>query len=150
MEPSEAKNGILWLPRALGAICALALLWIVVAHSGFAREAELRGGPVGGKGRTILRVWDWWSPGTDERYGTYFAACKREFEQAHPDVEVMFQYIPFGQYEQKMATGLVGNSPPDVFQSSVYWAEGFYDRGMLRPLNPFMEQDRRERERRRA
>jgi ABC-type glycerol-3-phosphate transport system substrate-binding protein len=49
-----------------------------------------------------------------------------------------------------MATGLVGSSPPDVFQSSVYWAEGFYDRGMLRPLNGFMDRDRAERQRRQA
>ena len=53
------------------------------------------------------------------------------FERQHPDVDLQFQFVPFGQYEQKMATALVGNSPPDVFQSSVYWAEGFYDRGML-------------------
>jgi multiple sugar transport system substrate-binding protein len=148
MEPSETKTGMLWLPRALGAVCAIALLWGVIARSGFAREAELRGRAAGKTGRTVLRVWDWWSPGTDERYATYFAAVKREFEQLHPDVEVLFQYIPFSEYEQKMATGLVGASPPDVFQSSVYWAEGFYDRGMLRPLNDFMERDRRERERR--
>jgi ABC-type glycerol-3-phosphate transport system substrate-binding protein len=142
--------GTFWFSHVLATAFSTLLLWAIIIHSGFAREVELRGGTHGPHSRTVLRVWDWWSPGTDERYGTYFAAVKREFEQIHPDVEVLFQYIPFSEYEQKMATGLVGNSPPDVFQSSVYWAEGFYDRGMLLPLNGFMERDRIERKRRQA
>ena len=135
----------------VGAVLGALLLWVVFTHSGLAYEASMGGNGVNGSNkRTLLRVWDWWSPGTDERYATYFAELKREFERLHPDVEVVYQYVPFGQYEQKMATGLAGVSPPDVFQSSVYWAEGFYDRGMLLPLNPFMERDRAERERRRS
>jgi ABC-type glycerol-3-phosphate transport system substrate-binding protein len=100
--------------------------------------------------RRVLRVWDWWSPSISEKYADYFAEVERLFEERHPDVDVVFQFVPFGQYEQKMATALVGNSPPDVFQSSVIWAEGFFDRGMLLPLDPYLERDRTERERRRA
>jgi ABC-type glycerol-3-phosphate transport system substrate-binding protein len=102
-----------------------------------------------GQRRTVLRVWDWWSPATSEKYTAYFGAVKREFEALHPDVEIVYQYVPFEQYEQKMATALGGNSPPDVFQASVSWAEGFYARGMLLPLNGFMKRDRDERESRR-
>lgn len=136
----------------LQALCISGLVWVFFTHSGMAAEVSLRARSdgAGPAKRTILRVWDWWSPGTDEKYATYFRTVKREFEALHPDVEVVFQYIPFQSYEQKMATGLVGSSPPDVFQSSVYWAEGFYDRGMLLPLNGFLDRERRERERRRA
>ncbi len=148
---SEPNNKASILGRALFLIISAFLIWQVVAHSGFAEEITLRsGGKSRGGPRTVLRIWDWWSPGTDERYATYFKALKDEFEKLHPDVEVVFQYVPFPQYEQKMATGLTGNTPPDVFQSSVYWAEGFYDRGMLLPMNPFIERDRAERERRQA
>src|SRR5215468_3772363 len=77
--------------------------------------------------KTVLRVWDWWAPATSEKYAAYFDAVKRDFEAVHPNVEIELQYVPFEQYEQKMATALVGNSPPDVFQASVSWAEGFYD-----------------------
>lgn len=143
--PNSVSTG-----RAIVALILLALLVWVTAHSGLATEARMAGAGITPGRRAVLRVWDWWSPGTDERYATYFAALKREFEQAHPDVEVVYQYVPFSQYEQKMATGLTGNSPPDVFQSSVYWAEGFYDRGMLEPLNGFLDRDRADRERRRA
>ena len=148
---AEMGFGVKSLPRLpIVLLCGL-LLWAVTARSGLLKETLLRSrtGPANAP-RTVLRIWDWWSPGTDERYAAYFAALKSEFEQLHPDVEIVFQYVPFPQYEQKMATGLVGANPPDVFQSSVYWAEGFYDRGMLLPLNGFMERDRAERERRRA
>lgn len=85
-----------------------------------------------------LRVWDWWSPAANEEYGEYFAELERTFERRHPDVDVVFQIVPFGSYVQKLATAMVGRTPPDVFQSSVFWAEGFYHRGMLRPLNDLL------------
>jgi len=88
-----------------------------------------------GPRRIQLRVWDWWSPSTTEDYARYFAEIESIFEARHPDVDVVFQAVPFGNYEQKLATALLGDNPPDVFQCSVYWAEGFYNRGMLRQLN---------------
>jgi multiple sugar transport system substrate-binding protein len=95
-----------------------------------------------GTSRAIqLRVWDWWSPSGNEAYGAYFAAVKETFEQRHPDVEIIYQIVPFGNYVQKLSTAMVGQSPPDVFQSSVFWAEGLYRRGMLRPLNDLLERE---------
>lgn len=131
------------LPRSGRAMLMISLLLAatvvcgVISRSGFAR------GSSGWSGRhRILRVWDWWSPATDEKYAGYFSEVKGEFQRLHPDVEVVFQYVPFPQYEQKMATAMAGNSPPDVFQSSVAFAEGFNDRGMLLPLNRFLERER--------
>src|SRR5579872_4339677 len=136
-EPGDGSGAWRHVRRVLTALACAVLLGGVVLHAGVSRsslqsvETRLHGRAP----RRLLRVWDWCAPATDEKFGYYFDAVKREFEAAHPDVEVDYQFIPFGQYEQKMATALVGNSPPDVFQCSVYWAEGFYDRGMLLPLN---------------
>ena len=85
-----------------------------------------------------LRVWDWWSPSTTEDYARYFDELERIFEARHPDVEVIFQAVPFGNYEQKITTAMLGSDPPDVFQCSVNWAQGLHDRGMLRELNDFI------------
>lgn len=133
----ETHSGIDKLKRILGAVVAVLVTAFLFSRSGMAREVHTSLGQK--KPRTVLRVWDWWSPSTDEKFGKYFAATKQEFEALHPDVELVFQYVPFSQYEQKMAVALVGNSPPDVFQSSVAWAEGFYDRGMLKPLNSYLD-----------
>jgi len=89
-----------------------------------------------------LRVWDWWSPSSNEEYAQYFVEIERIFEERNPDVDVVYQIVPFGNYVQKLSTAMVGNAPPDVFQSSVYWAEGFYQRNMLRPLNDLLEENR--------
>ncbi len=85
--------------------------------------------------RITLKVWDWWSPSTTEAYAAYFGELERIFEARHPDVDVVFQAVPFGNYEQKLSTGMLGENPPDVFQSSVSWAQAFYRRGILRKLN---------------
>jgi len=88
-----------------------------------------------------LRIWDWWSPSTNEEYGDYFADLERTFEAQNPDIDLIYQTVPFGNYVQKLSTAMVGDAPPDIFQSSVYWAEGFYQRGMLRPLDDLLAAD---------
>jgi ABC-type glycerol-3-phosphate transport system substrate-binding protein len=88
-----------------------------------------------------LRIWDWWSPSGNEKYGTYMNDVERIFEERNPDVDLVYQMVPFGNYVQKLSTAMVGRRPPDVFQSSVHWAEGFYNRGMLRPLNDLLAGD---------
>lgn len=123
--------------------------WKAVADyaGGLARSAgpikplagALRGAGGAPKRPIELRVWDWWSPAIAEEYGTYSHELERRFEAAHPDVDVVFQAIPFGNYQQKLATGMIGRTPPDVLQVSVAWAEGLYRRGMIRPLNEFLE-----------
>jgi len=90
-----------------------------------------------------LRVWDWWSPSYNEEYGAYFDDLERTFEANNPDIDLVYQNIPFGNYVQKLSTAMVGRTPPDVFQSSVYWAEGFYQRRMLRPLNDLLAENSR-------
>ena len=124
------------------AILALALVLVggVVARAGLTRRW------VSGLGLTEtrqvkLRVWDWGSASTNEKYGDYFGALEAEFEARNPDVDIVYQVVPFGNYVQKLSTAMVGDTPPDVFQSSVYWAEGFYHRGMLRPLDDLLDAD---------
>lgn len=134
---------------AVAMVAACVVLLGVLSRAGMSRELFMGRGE-GGARRRVLRVWDWWSPSTNEKFAVYFEQVQREWKQLHPDVDLELQFVPFQQYEQKMATGLVGASPPDVFQSSVYFAEGFYDRGMLLPLNPFLDRERAERERRKA
>ena len=123
----------------LFAIPAL-LLAGAVMRSGFTHAwiESLNGG-----GRSIqLRIWDWWSPSRNEEIGSYFDEVESIFERRNPDVDVIYQSVPFFNYVQKLSTGLVGNAPPDLFQCSVYWAEGLYHRGMLLPLNDLLEENR--------
>lgn len=113
------------------AVAVIAALW----RSGVVRALSAEAG----SGRPIqLKVWDWWSPSANEEYGAYFAALEQVYEERYPQVDVVLQIVPFGNYVQKLATAMVGSAPPDVFQSSVYWAEGLYQRGMLLPLDSLL------------
>ncbi|NQU09563.1 sugar ABC transporter substrate-binding protein [bacterium] len=139
---------MVWVRRLVWTLLALLLLAAVYARSGITRR--FRESIAGRSPRATLYVWDWWTPSMSDAFARYFDEVERAFEQAHPGVDVVYRYVPFEQYEQKMATALVGQHPPDVFQCSVIWAEGFYDRGMLRPLNDYLDRDRRDRQRRQA
>lgn len=121
---------------------ALAALGLLLCLGVFARAGMTRGwieGIWSGQDRPVqLRVWDWWSPSANEEYGAYFAEVERLFEAQNPQIDLVYQIVPFGNYVQKLSTAMVGQTPPDIFQSSVYWAEGFYQRGMLRPLDDLL------------
>lgn len=121
-------------------IMALALVMAIFWRAGMTRgwvEALRETEP-----RPIqLRIWDWWSPSSNEEFGDYFAAVKETFERRNPDVEVIYQTVPFANYVQKLSTAMVGRTPPDLFQSSGFWSEGLYQRGMLRPLNDLISKD---------
>ena len=119
---------------------ALLLVGGVLARAGMTRR-WVEGFASGPPRPVQLRVWDWWSASTNEEYGDYYAAVETAFEARNPDVDIVYQIVPFGNYVQKLSTAMVGHSPPDVFQSSVYWAEGFYQRGMLRRLDGLLAAD---------
>ncbi len=141
-----AGRGWKYARRFLLGGAGAAIFGVVFWRAGMTRDwvqAIAYAGGYGERPRPIkLRIWDWWSPAGNENYGKYFRAVKRIFEAENPDVEITYQFVPFGFYVQKLATAMTGRRPPDVFQSSVYWAEGFYNRGMLRPLNDLLAADR--------
>lgn len=133
----------------LGTILVLIVVPAILLVFAFTRAGMTRGllesvfivGPERSTRPIKLRIWDWWSPSGNENFGRYFAELERTFESRHPNVELCYEFIPFGSYVQKLATAMVGRTPPDVFQASVFWAQGFYDRGMLRPLNDLFQNE---------
>lgn len=129
-----------WTSPALAAALALLVL-AVVLRAGMTRALIARVTADGPPRPVQLRVWDWWSSSTNEEYGGYFAELEATFERRNPDVDVVYQTVPFSNYVQKLSAAMVGPTPPDVFQSSIIWAESSYRRGMLRPLNDLLAAD---------
>ena len=80
-------------------------------------------------GKTVIRIWDWWNPAGNAKLGEFFDKVKRDFERDHPNIEVRYQFIPFGtQYIQKLMSSFAAGDPPDAFQCSIIWATDLYDR----------------------
>jgi multiple sugar transport system substrate-binding protein len=57
-----------------------------------------------------------------------------DFERAHPDIRVVVQQIPWTAAHEKLLTGFVGGSPPDLAQLGNTWIPEFAAIGALEPL----------------
>ena len=57
-----------------------------------------------------------------------------EFEREHPGIRVDVQQIPWTAAHEKLLTGFVGGSPPDVAQLGNTWIPEFAAIGALEPL----------------
>ena len=129
-----------WTTSILGILLA-ALVMGVLVRAGMTRALIARIASDEPTRPVQLRVWDWWSASSNEEYGQYFAELEETFEKLNPDIDVVYQAVPFSNYVQKLSAAMVGPTPPDIFQSSIIWAESSYRRGMLRPLNDLLAAD---------
>ena len=59
----------------------------------------------------------------------------REFERSHPNVRVAVQQIPWNAAHEKLVTGFVGETTPDVAQLGNTWVPEFQALGALEPLD---------------
>ena len=57
-----------------------------------------------------------------------------EFERTHPGIRVIVQQIPWTAAHEKLITGFVGGSPPDLAQLGNTWIPEFAAIGALEPL----------------
>jgi len=57
-----------------------------------------------------------------------------EFERQNPDIRIVVQQIPWTAAHEKLVTGFVGGSPPDLAQLGITWIPEFAAIGALEPL----------------
>src|SRR5581483_5151366 len=64
-----------------------------------------------------------------------------QFQKVHPEIHVVLDRVPFGDYADKLMTQFAGGVAPDViFVSSENLAD-FYPHGMLEPLTSYLKAD---------
>ena len=71
-----------------------------------------------------LNVWDFLSPTINEDYGRYYDELEKTFETRHPEVDVVYQFVPFPTYTQKIATAMVGPNPRMSFSRRCGFPKG--------------------------
>ena len=86
--------------------------------------------------RISLRFSFW---GSDTEAAAIEKICRR-FEQLRPDVHIITEPPPWGQYWLKMKTQAAGRSgsPPDVIRMTSVASAAWYDRGLLLDLTPYL------------
>ncbi|HEX7880090.1 MAG TPA: sugar ABC transporter substrate-binding protein [Candidatus Eisenbacteria bacterium] len=69
------------------------------------------------------------------REGEVVSELVPEFERRHPGVRIEVQQIPWSAAHEKLLTGYVGRSMPDLFQLGNTWVSEFAALGALEPLD---------------
>ncbi|MFH8613014.1 extracellular solute-binding protein [Streptomyces sp. NPDC018029] len=83
-----------------------------------------------------------WDTSNDAEKGAYEKIAKG-FEKLHPDVEVDYVNVPFGEANAKFKNAAGGNSgAPDVMRTEVAWTQDFASLGYLAPLDDTVALDK--------
>jgi multiple sugar transport system substrate-binding protein len=69
------------------------------------------------------------------REGEVVSELVPEFQRRHPGIRVEVQQIPWSAAHEKLLTGFVGRSMPDLFQLGNTWVSEFAALGALEPLD---------------
>ncbi|WP_026328306.1 extracellular solute-binding protein [Streptomyces sulphureus] len=123
--------------RGIGASAALVALAVAAtACGGGGDEQDNAGGEISG---TVT----YWDTSNDAEKGTYKKIAE-DFEKKHPEVNVKYVHVNFGDANQKFKNAAGGNSgAPDVMRTEVAWVADFAHLGYLAPLDdtPALEKE---------
>ncbi len=90
----------------------------------------------GGDGKTVLRVAKWGALADDSEYSLALGRAYKEFEAAHPGVEVQIETIPnSAEYFRKLLLGHIAGSVPDVVTVDASSAHTLLSKGVLMRLD---------------
>jgi multiple sugar transport system substrate-binding protein len=71
----------------------------------------------------------------DARYNTFWQTIERDFEAAHPDVDVETVILPWNEGHDRLVTWIAGNQAPDLALVATRWILEFGDTGVVEPLD---------------
>ncbi|WP_274557718.1 extracellular solute-binding protein [Streptomyces spiramyceticus] len=78
----------------------------------------------------------WWDTSTVGSEDKVFKKLAEGFEKKHPDVDVKYVNVPFGEAQNKFKNAAQsGSGAPDVIRAEVAWTPQFADLGYLAPLD---------------
>lgn len=105
-------------------------------------EPETSGTEEGGEDGTLSGDVTFWSASlSGEPFDSYFADIKEEFEDLHPDVNLVIEDIPQDEIQQKVLTSLTGDDVPDVVNLAPRFMEKIADQGGLLELDDLVSDE---------
>jgi ABC-type glycerol-3-phosphate transport system substrate-binding protein len=90
-----------------------------------------------GLGGTKIKISSWGSPEENQ----ILVDLLNDFQKKHPNIQVELERIPYNEYTTKLLTEVAGGLAPDVIFTEVAFFSDFYLRGVLQPLNPYIQKD---------
>ncbi|MDN6162510.1 MAG: sugar ABC transporter substrate-binding protein [Atopostipes sp.] len=86
----------------------------------------------------------WTASLSGEPFDSYFDDVKEEFEDLHPEVNIVIEDIPQDEIQQKVLTSLTGDEVPDVVNLAPRFMEKIADQGGLLELGNFLSDEEKE------
>lgn len=90
------------------------------------------------KGSDAVKISSW----GDIKENTILQGLIDDFQKSHPDVKVELQRVAWGDYNTKLLTQFAGGLAPDVIFASTDNIGDLYFRGVLEPLDPYIQADK--------
>jgi multiple sugar transport system substrate-binding protein len=123
-------------------VCSLLIMLAACAAPGPAQETGITAADSTAASTTDgaqieLRV-SWW--GNQERHDRTIAAIEL-YEQLNPHVDITYEFSGFADYWTLMTTQATGGNLPDVMQMSYAYITEWTSRGLLLPLDPYIDSD---------
>jgi multiple sugar transport system substrate-binding protein len=134
----EKLNSIEIRSQAMSRHRLLALFAAAASVAGCGQAPEILGT---NQAKTIVRISHWGGAGEDGEYERIVQRMYRDFEAAHPGVDVRAEGIP-GEYVHKMLLNFVAGTQPDVMVLDASSAAVFVQNGLLEDLAPFIARDK--------
>ena len=63
-----------------------------------------------------------------------------EFEKANPDIDLVVDFIPWGELSTKLTTSFAGGIGPDIFMHGQAAIAGFVDKDLLMPIDQYLSE----------
>lgn len=83
----------------------------------------------------------WTASLSGEPFDTYFDNIEKEFEELHPEVDVIIEDIPQNEMEQKVLTSLTGDDVPDVVNLNPHYMSNIAAQGGLLDLTDLVSEE---------
>ncbi|MEU1215733.1 extracellular solute-binding protein [Streptomyces sp. NPDC005790] len=117
--------------RGITATALVATLALAATACG--SDDESGGSKSSGELSGTVTWWDTSNVGSEDKV---FKKIAEGFEKKHPEVDVKYVNVPFGEAQNKFKNAAqAGSGAPDVIRSEVAWTPEFADLGYLAPLD---------------
>ncbi len=87
----------------------------------------------------VIRYWD--THHNQEKTGRILHELIDKYDKEHPEITIKRQYIFRDNFDEKLATAIVGKSPPDVILLDRFVTSAYADKDSIIPLDEFIKKD---------
>jgi multiple sugar transport system substrate-binding protein len=87
---------------------------------------------------TPITITFWDHVQSSKNIGLAYENAAKQFEQAHPGVNVVINLVPFSEYENKVTVAMEGGQGPDIMSMDEVWTPQFAAAGFIKPLSSYL------------